>query len=176
MQPSDGGTDAIEATWRFAVPGDERFLYDLAVTVEPRWWRVTRGGTAPPTVVTALRSADAVAVVADHIGALVGAAALCEHDVASATAVIELHALPGREEVVRSVAADLVRAAVFGGGLRRLYFRDFDDDPDVLGDVRTWFSPEVRIPRFALIDGGRPTRTEWCLVASDLPAAPDPAP
>jgi len=166
----------LPAAWRFAVPDDERFLYDLAVAIDPRWWRVTRAGTTPAAVVGALRQSGAVAVVTDDAGIPVGAAALCEHTPASATAVLEVHALPGREDLVRSLAAALVRAAVEGGGLRRLYFRDFDDDPDVLGDVRAWFTPEVRIPRFARVDGEYRTRTEWCLVAAEMPPGSDPAP
>jgi len=173
VQPSDGGPDPVEAGWRFAAPADEPFLYDLAVTIDPRWWRITRAGTAPPAVVGALRQSGAVAVVTDGAGTPVGAAALCEHTPASATAVLEVHALPGQEDRVRRVAAALVRAAVEGGGLRRLYYRDFDDDPDVLGDVRAWFTPEVRLPRFARVDGEYRDRTEWCLVAAEMPPEPE---
>jgi hypothetical protein len=138
------------------------------VTLDPRWWRVTRGGTSPVAVASTLRRSRSVAVVTAG-GRPIGVAALVEHDGGSATAVLELHAWPGAEALVRRVAPAIVRAAFVGGGLRRLYHRTFVDDPDVLGDAASWFTAEVRYPAFAWIDGAYRDRIEWCCPATAVP-------
>lgn len=146
------------------------FLYHLAVTIEPWWWRATRFGAAPPVVVQCIRQMDAGAVVVDASGEPVGAAALAEGSTVALTAVLDLHALPdpAAHEVVRSVAPDLVRAAFEGAGLRRLYHHQLDGAPDLLGATADLWRPEVVVPDFAMVDGTWRTMTHRALGAEEF--------
>ncbi len=149
------------------------FLYHLAVTTEPAWWRVTRLGAAPPLVLQRLQQCDALAVVMAPSGDLVGAAALAEGSLVAATAVLDLQALPEPEAqaVVAALAPDIVRAGFEGAGLRRLYHDRFDGEPDLLGATSPHWAAEVRYPDHARIDGALRARTTYALGSDTFRAA-----
>ena len=154
--------------WRFAQAPDMPFLYHLAAAVEPRWWRITRGGASPSVVMSAIQQCDAVGVVLDADGEPVGAAALAEGSMVASTAVLDLVALPNdaARATVAAVAPDIVRAGLQGGALRALYHQCFDDDPDLLGTTRPLWVEEVRFPDYALVDGHWRDRSLLTLTAA----------
>jgi len=165
--------DGVSVGWRFAQPADMPFLYHLAVTIEPTWWRVTRYGSAPPVVMQMLQQCDALAVVLASGGRRVGAAALAEGSTVAGTAVLDLHSLPDPDAhaTVQSVAPDIVRAAFEGAGLRRLYHHRFEGDPELRGATTGLWSAEVHFPDYALVDGEHRGRTTYALGAEEFTAA-----
>ena len=149
------------------------FLYHLAVTTEPGWWRITRFGAAPPVVLQRLQQCDALAVVTAPSGDLVGAAALAEGSLVAATAVLDLQALPDpdAQSIVAALAPDIVRAGFEGAGLRRLYHDRFDGEPDLLGATAPHWTAEVRYPDHARIGGVLRARTTYALGADTFRSA-----
>lgn len=112
----------------------------------------------------------AIAVVADADLRLVGAAALAGLTGSSATASIDLHAVPGEEAHVRRVAPDIVRAAFEGSGIRHLYHERFDDDPDMLTEMAEVWRLEATLPEFAMVDGRYADRLILGISADELTA------
>ncbi len=173
-------TEGSVGGWRLAEASDAPFLYHLAVTIEPRWWRLTRVGTSPPVVMQSIQQCDAGGVVLDDEGRPVGAAVLAEGSVAARTAVLDLHALPDErsQSIVRRHAPDIVRAAIVGAQLRRLYHHRFDDDPDLLGDTGYLWETEVVFPEFAIVDGSMRARSQLALdpqiFAASFPTSSEP--
>lgn len=147
-----------DVNWRLFETADVLFAYQLAVGNDPRWWRVSRRGLAPESVVQVLSEYSAGVVIADRSGD-VGIAALAEVG-AAGTGLLEVWSLPddGARKSVASVMVELI-ASVFGvSGIRCLYHERFDGDPWILGRTETLWRTEVTYPDFALVDGSYEAR------------------
>lgn len=142
-----------QPSWRLANHADAPFFYRLVCAVDPRWWRFTRYGTAPADVVAQLSAVTAAAVVLVEGEPVAGA--MLSAGGSAGTGTVEFHALPepAAEEAARATAPDLVRAAMEGSGLRRLYRDHFSDDPDLFGGFSAEWTREVTMPRFTTIGG-----------------------
>ncbi len=141
-------------TWRSAEPGDAPFLYRLFTDLDPRWWRLSKHGTAPARALETVREYAAMVVFHDDAGQPCGIAGLAEVAASSSTAVLDLLARPDEhaQEVMRVGAEQAVSAAFLGAPIRHLYHERFDDDPDLLTEMSCWVH-EVTLPEFALVDG-----------------------
>jgi hypothetical protein len=144
---------AGRVAWRFADRPDLPFLYHLAATVEPRWWKLSRTGLHPERVVAAIGGYAAGAIVLLDgepcgFGGLHGAAN-------TGVATIDLIASSGDEaaSALRHVAPDLTAAAFAASPIRRLLHERFSDEPDLLLDMPGMWEHEVTLPEFTKIDG-----------------------
>lgn len=146
-----------DVTWRLFEDRDMLFAYELAAAVDPRWWRFSRVGLHPHSVIETAGSLSAAVVVEDASRPI--AIAVLADTGAAGTGTLEYFALPGAETAARALAPEIVAAAFTGAPIRRLYHERFANDPDVLGEVGTWFEVEVTFPEFALVDGTHEDRT-----------------
>jgi len=155
-----------EVRWRLASPADLPFVYRLVTEVDPRWYRFSRHGLEPSSMIALMGSIAGGAIVHDSNGQPVACALLADSS-ESGTGHLEYYALPTphAERCAALAAPDLLGAVFAASTPRRLYVERFENDPQLLGDAAHLFTPEVVLPDFLLIDGTYEDRTTLVLTA-----------
>ena len=140
--------------------------------LDPRWWRISRHGTAPHVALQSIQEYAALAVFLDEKSDPCGAAGLADVSGAATCGTLDLVAMPGAEPRVTHIAPELVQAAFMASPIRHLYVERFDDDPDLLASAPC-FELEVRLPEFAFVDGRLVDRLVFGASRSDVEAMTD---
>jgi len=152
------------AGWRLFSQTDISFAYEVAVANDPRWWRVSRWGLAPATIIETIGLFSAGVVISSGLRD-VGVAALSETG-AAGTGAIDVWCMPDDEarETTSTVMVELIASAFGVSGIRALYHERFENDPYLLGATEALWRPQAVFPDFALIDGvyeDREIRVLW---------------
>lgn len=159
---------STQVRWRLATPADLPFVYRLVTQVDPRWYRFSRHGLEPSSMMGLMGGIAAGAIVHDSLGQPVACALLADSS-ASGTGSFEYYALPTEhaQRCAALAAPDLLAAVFATSSPRRLYVERFDNDPMLLGDAAHLFTTEVVLPDFMRIDGVYEARTTL-VIADDV--------